>query len=107
MALAAVHVETVTRPGPKTETGTANGSQRGASSSSWSSAYPTIHVLIADQFQRLLSLIDRPQPGYEKFSGKIPWMLDSRASCHMVGDASMLTDMKKIALMELASLGEN
>jgi len=83
---------------------------------------PKIPGLTADQVQQLFNLIDGPQPAYEKLLGKVLWMLDSGASCHMVGDKTMLSDVQKIAPMAiglpngehtmaremgLTSLGEN
>ena len=65
-------------------------------------------------------MIDVPRPEYEKLSGKVSWMLDSGASCHMVENRSMLSDVRQIAPvligngahtvaseMGLTSFGEN
>ena len=58
----------------------------------------TIPGLSADQVQRLLSLIHTPKAGYEQLPGKVSWMLNSGASCHMVGDTSEINDLEKISL---------
>lgn len=42
-----------------------------------------------------LSLFDTPKAGYERLSGKTSWMLDSGASCHMVEDISVMSDLEK------------
>ena len=60
---------------------------------------PVIPGLSSDQVQRLVSLIDAPWPGFEQLSGKNLWLLDSRALCHMVGDMSLLREIKKIPHM--------
>ena len=65
-----------------------------------SSAEPAqimIPRLTSDQVQRLMSLIDTPKAGYAKLSGKVSWMLDSGASCHMAGDASIITELEKVS----------
>jgi len=84
-----------TGPGPASETAAVvnNLPQPNASGQTESN----IPGLTVDQVQRLLNLSDVPQPGYEKLSGKFSWMLDSGASCHMVGDRTMLSGVKQIA----------
>jgi len=37
------------------------------------------------QIQKLPSLIERSNPGYEKLVGKFVWIIDSKASGHMTG----------------------
>ena len=47
-------------------------------------------ALIDDQVQRLLSLIKPSKLGYEKLAGKASWIIDSRASRHMIGELQNL-----------------
>ena len=54
-------------------------------------------VLSSKQVERLLNLLDIPKPGYEKLLGKDLWMLDSRASAHMVGNANLVHNLQKIS----------
>jgi len=118
VASAALHTElmndpsTRTGPGPAIET----------SAAAHSATQPNIPGLTTDQVKRLLNLIDVPRLKYEKLSGKVSWMLDNRVSCHMVGNKTMLNDVRKIAPiligfpngahtvaseMGITSLGEN
>ena len=55
------------------------------------------HGLTKDQTQKLLSLTDTPKAGFEKSEGIVSWMLDSKASCHMAGDVSLMDKIEKIA----------
>jgi len=69
----------------------------GPDRTSETSGQPIILGLSLDHIQQQLSLIDTPTAGYEKWSGKINWMFDSSTSCHMIGDATILKDIKKIS----------
>jgi len=80
-----------TRPGPVTEIAVTTNS----------TTQPNIPRLTADQVQRLLSLIDAPQLGYKKLLGKVSWMLDNGASCHMVEAKTMLSGVKQITLVTI------
>ena len=46
--------------------------------------------LSAEQWQKLLALIETPNAGSEKLSGTSEWLLDSGASFHMTEDLSKL-----------------
>jgi len=52
--------------------------------------------LTPDQVQRLLTLIDILKGGYGKLSGKLSWMIDYGASCHMTCDLSLIDEVKNI-----------
>ena len=43
-----------------------------------------------------------PKAGFERLSDKVSWMLDSGASCHMVGDISVMSNLKKITPVVVA-----
>jgi len=64
--------------------------------SSGDAAQVNIPRLSSEQAQWLLSLIDGPGTEYEKLSGNVSWMLDSGASSHMVGDATLLEKVEQI-----------
>ena len=48
------------------------------------------------QVQRLLSLIHVPNGGYEKLSGNVSWLIDSRASSHMTCRLENLNEVTTI-----------
>jgi len=50
----------------------------------------------SEQVQRLPSLIEPSDSGYEKLQGKPTWIVDSRASRHMTGDLQALWDKKNV-----------
>jgi len=47
----------------------------------------------AEQIQKLLSLIETPKSSHERLSGKDDWLLDSEASCHLIGNLNLLTNV--------------
>jgi len=49
-----------------------------------------------EQVQRILSLIDNQKAGNEKLQGRIEWLYDTGASCHMTGHFEILENVKKI-----------
>ena len=55
-----------------------------------------IPELSSKQIQKLLSLIDTPKSGCETLSSKTLWMLDSGASCHMMGDLSLIENVRDV-----------
>ena len=77
--------------GPSVATGSGAGQGPGTNSSG--QAQIAIPRLSSEQVERLLSLIGVPKPGYERLSGKAPCMLDSGASTHMAGDASIMENL--------------
>ena len=52
--------------------------------------------LSSEQVQKLLSLIDTRKPSYETLTGKALWMLDSGASCHMMGDLNLIENVRDV-----------
>ena len=51
----------------------------------------------SDQVQKLLSLIEPSQTGYEKLAGKSYWIIDSGASRHMTGELQSLERKTTVA----------
>ena len=49
------------------------------------------------QIQKLLSLIERSNLGYEKLVGKYVWIIDSKASRHMTGKLQSLEHKSSVA----------
>ena len=41
-------------------------------------------------------LIDVPKARYEKLSGKLAWLIDSEASCHLICDLRLINEIKNI-----------
>ena len=52
--------------------------------------------LMAEQVERLLSLIDTPKGGYEKLLGIIPWLIYSDTSSDMTSNLTVMEAAKKI-----------
>ena len=46
----------------------------------------TLSRLTSNQVQQFLSFIEPSKPAYEKLADKTTWIIDSRASRHMMGD---------------------
>ena len=49
-----------------------------------------------EQIQRILHLIDDKKDGNEKLAGKMEWLYDTGASCHINGDLELLKNVKEI-----------
>ena len=53
----------------------------------------------AEQVQRLLSLIETPKSNLDKLLGNETWLLNSGASCHMIGDGNLLYNTYEIDMV--------
>ena len=60
-----------------------------------------------EQLNIILSLIDDKKDGNEKLVGKVEWLYDTEASCHMIGFFELLKNVKDIEPIIMGLLDGN
>ena len=73
---------------------TANAAATGAASTGDVSPR-AVPGITAEQVQQILTLLDAQKAGNEQLQGKMEWLYNSGASCHMTGVFEVLQSVKK------------